>query len=967
MKFIKSFMLVLLSWLPLLAFCDFTLVRNGEAEAVILLDAKATKSAQLGAFELQHHVKLMTGAQLPILQGKAPAGKNIIKIGGDNKGLTGDSSKIEFKGNTLLLTGNDSLIYGKVDYNKPTTFPQVEYECKGSLFAVYDFLEYYCGVRFYGMDEVGTFYKETKNLSVKEKNRIYSPQMDAFRFVWQDDKEYTKIKISPRDYALWQLRWRMSSLFGMTNHNQYSIYFAHWGKAKMHWLGTAFKEKRKELFAKGFDGKNADVDPILRNNYRYDKDLPPQLCYSNKGTVKYYANEVLTYFNGGNVRGGWKNFHGDIPTNRTLVPRFEGKPYFYPIQGGDTGGHCLCSDCKNRFPNDTKDDVSNNKFQFIADVAREAAKTNPAAGVSSLAYIQTLRYPDKVSLPPNVSVQMCLTLYSWWHPVSYQKQMDAYKEWVAKEAKRRPLTLWTYLFSTYWDARLHFGGYKPFPGLYPWKTGEMFKMFAKDGIRGWFTEVELQYNQLEAYVAAMICYDPSLDPNKIIDEYFENYYGAAGPAMKEFYREIEKAYWNPANCPPEWLKRKDVVIGPKGVKHPYWGTGLHSQEVNWAMGTPARMKKLNGLIEKAKKLVKTPNEKIRLQRLIDCVWTNTLEGAREYQLHKLKKSELPYRLRVSKEKDLNGDFTKVDWSKAVKTQIWTNPYGGPAKRKCHAELAADSKYLYIKIFDAQAPERHLMFWREDIEIFFLSGKSYPVYQLAVNPDGEVEQYKYVLKNGKAVSGPYDFKAKVKSEATNKSWAIMMAIPLNKLPLKGSQMSLNFMRTTPSERVIWNPTYTNFYLQGIDCYGVLNIYPQIIQAEQFTYHDKGKSSDMVKDAAALNGNAGRMRGNSGWSVQYVLPKDFIPGKYKVAVSLRVDAPYSDGLRNAIGLYDQKMRKVIASKNIDCKNSISKKYNLFELGTWDLKPGRYIYIGGLSKKMAEANIYMDYIRLIPVNNK
>ena len=150
MKFIKSFMLVLLSWLPLLAFCDFTLVRNGEAEAVILLDEKATKSAQLGAFELQHHVKLMTGVQLPILTGKAPAGKNIIKIGGDNKGLTGDSSKIEFKGNTLLLTGNDSLIYGKVDYNKPTTFPQVEYECKGSLFAVYDFLRgtVYCAFIF---------------------------------------------------------------------------------------------------------------------------------------------------------------------------------------------------------------------------------------------------------------------------------------------------------------------------------------------------------------------------------------------------------------------------------------------------------------------------------------------------------------------------------------------------------------------------------------------------------------------------------------------------------------------------------------------------------------------------------------------------------------------------------------------------------------------------------------------------
>ena len=247
----------------------------------------------------------MTGAELPIIREQTPVAVNQIRIGGENKGMTGDSSKIEFRGNnTLLLTGNDSLVYGKVDYQKPATFPKVEYECKGSLFAVYDFLELYCGVRFYGMDETGTTYPVLKNLSVQEKNRTFSPQLDAFRYVHVDDKNYSKFQVSPRDYALWELRWRMSSLFGLTNHNQYSIYFAHWDKAKMGWLAKAFKGKRKELFAKGFDGKYANVDWILRCNYRYDKDLPPQLCYSNKGTVEYYANEVLTYFNGGNVRGG---------------------------------------------------------------------------------------------------------------------------------------------------------------------------------------------------------------------------------------------------------------------------------------------------------------------------------------------------------------------------------------------------------------------------------------------------------------------------------------------------------------------------------------------------------------------------------------------------------------------------------------------------------------------------------------
>ncbi|MDD4018528.1 MAG: DUF4838 domain-containing protein [Kiritimatiellae bacterium] len=618
---------------------DLTLVRDGRPEAVILLGHQPTRSAQMGAFELQHHVKLITGAVLPIRRGQfqeADRGKVIIRIGGDNSGLSGETSVVKFNGDTILLAGHDTSDDRTVDYAKPETFPAVEYTCKGSLYAVYDFLENQCGVRFYGMDELGTTYRERKTLTVKGADRTFTPPLDAFRVVYDDDryKASCKVKISERDRVLWQLRWRQNLCFGLVNHNQYSVYFAHWGRAKDPRLAKAFIEKRADIFAKGFEGKGAGVDPILSRNYPGDKDLPPQLCYSCGEAVSYYAREALTYYRGGNVLGGWGNFSGGVPTDKAVIPRMEGKPFFYPLQGGDTGGHCLCERCKARFPNDDQDNVSNNKFQFIADVARKAGETEPKAGISTLAYIQTLRYPDRVVLPDNVSVQLCLTVYSWWHPVSRQKQMAAYNEWIAKEARRRPITLWTYLFSTYWDAAHHFGNYKPFPGLYPWKTGELFKQFTRDGIRGWFTEVEMQYNQLEAYVAAKICFDPSLDPDQILDEYFAAMYGEAGDAVKAFYREMERAYWNPGNCPPEWLRDTSKVIGPKGSKRPYWDTGLHSPEVNWTLGTPERMKKLAELLETARTRVATPREKARLERLVDWLWTDTLEGYREHGLVK---------------------------------------------------------------------------------------------------------------------------------------------------------------------------------------------------------------------------------------------------------------------------------------------------------------------------------------------
>ena len=154
---------------------EVTLVRDGKPTAAIVLEAKPTRSAQMGAFELQHHVKLITGATLPIHTKTAPKGtETVIRIGGSNAGLKEETSIIKFTKGEILLTGGDTLDYGKVNYKKEGTFPPIDYHWKGSLFAVYDFLEYYCGVGFYGIHEIDTTYKKRATLTVKEKNRNQS-------------------------------------------------------------------------------------------------------------------------------------------------------------------------------------------------------------------------------------------------------------------------------------------------------------------------------------------------------------------------------------------------------------------------------------------------------------------------------------------------------------------------------------------------------------------------------------------------------------------------------------------------------------------------------------------------------------------------------------------------------------------------------------------------------------------------
>ena len=357
---------------------EFTLVKDGQAEAVILLDQKATRSAQMGAFELQHHVKLITDAELPIVT-SAPADRLVIKIGGEKEDIREEATRIRFGENRILLTGGDTADYAKVNYQNHGTFPSVNYHWKGSLFAVYDFLEEYCDVHFYGISPNDTTYRKRPTLRVTAKDRDFVPGMDAFRDFYDDYFRTGHLRdFTPREQSLWKLRWRASVTYAKTNHNTYSIYFSHWGKAQDKYLDKAFKYIDHDMFAKGYEGKGVSVGPFMEKRYPGDPDLPPQLCYTNPKTIDYYAREGLTYYNGRNVLGGWMNIAGTISPDRNLMPRFPGKPFFYPYEGNDTGAFCKCAECQKLARGDS---FSQTKFRFINNLVKRADELDPKAKI----------------------------------------------------------------------------------------------------------------------------------------------------------------------------------------------------------------------------------------------------------------------------------------------------------------------------------------------------------------------------------------------------------------------------------------------------------------------------------------------------------------------------------------------------------------------------------------------------------
>ena len=228
-----------------------------------------------------------------------------------------------------------------------------------------------------------------------------------------------------------------------------------------------------------------------------------------------------------------------------------GTPWFYPIEPDDNNGFCLCPECLSLFKDKRihgKRPTNYIHFDWISRIAREAATLNPAVNIATLAYNNTLKYPAGLDIAPNVGIQMCITPYDFW--VNYDGSAKKYQEWIDNgEAKKRLLTVWTYMFSGAWYAKFIDKNEFFFPMFAPEHTAKVFRKFAADGIQGWFGEtpdeigMPFWHTQLETYIAHKLADDPTQDSTQMINEFFTLYYGAAAVPMREFYRLIEDAAW----------------------------------------------------------------------------------------------------------------------------------------------------------------------------------------------------------------------------------------------------------------------------------------------------------------------------------------------------------------------------------------------------------------------------------------
>ncbi len=472
-----------------------------------------------------------------------------------------------------------------VPYLTPVPPPLYEYQAQGTSYAVHDFLERFCDVRWYSPGEVGMVYPQTKTLSVSPQNIRRRPAF-LWRSLWPPSAFGILEKLwghpSPQEVQVFFARLKVGGEKYACNHSFYGYY-------------DRFLNTHPEWFARGYEGQ------------------PPQMCYSNPGFISQVVQDARDYFDG-----------------KGLHPGAQASGDYFGLVPMDNNFWCKCEQCQAQLDPARRNAffangyASDYMFGFVNRVAGELRKSHPHKFISCLAYWEYSYYPQRVKLSPNVSVQMCLHVRNWpWHPPVMQNDLSFYRDWVTRDKGRR-LFLW--LYYCFPEEIAMNGGFHCFPGFFAHFASQQFKMFARDGIRGVFLNGLGEL--VDTYVTLKLLDDPSLDVDVLLDELFSRYYGPAGEPLKRFYELVEQTYCNPMNYPEEVRT---------GQVH------LHqSEDLAWGyLGTEERMKKLGELMEEAKRLATGEVERKRVQMWEEGIWRYMVEGREKYTRKKTEEKRAP--------------------------------------------------------------------------------------------------------------------------------------------------------------------------------------------------------------------------------------------------------------------------------------------------------------------------------------
>jgi len=264
----------------------------------------------------------------------------------------------------------------------------------------------------------------------------------------------------------------------------------------------------------------------LRNGTR----LPTQLCLSNPAVLEACI----------------KGLKREIELRPTAK--------YWSVSQEDNDKSCLCDACRALNKKYGGDEQRNSGA--IIYFVNEVAKAFPDKMISTLAYWYTRKAPDHIIPEPNVNIMLC-NIESKRHKPVFETD----------SAFSRDLSNWGKIAQDIliWDYNIQFSNMvSPFPNLHT--IGPNLDFFTDNRVNAFYMQsnssIGGEMAELRTYLICKLLWNPKANPDMIIDDFVNGYYGKAGPYIRKYIDTMRDALL-------ESGFRLDIFGSPEGARDSY--------------------------------------------------------------------------------------------------------------------------------------------------------------------------------------------------------------------------------------------------------------------------------------------------------------------------------------------------------------------------------------------------------------
>jgi hypothetical protein len=443
-----------------------TIAENGEANALIVVAAEATEPEQHAAVELAHFLGQITGAEFAIVN-EARRRQSCIFVGPDAaaRGYRRLSAEGLGEEGVLLQTVRDDLI---VTGGRP----------RGTLYAVYTFLEDILGCRWWSSTESTIPTQAT--IVVDELDYRYVPILEYREPFWFDAHD-----------GDWAVRNKSN--------------------------GNSVRVKEKRGGKHKYEGFVHTFYPLIPPQ-KYFADHPEWFSEIDGKRTTERAQLCLTN----------EEMRQELVKNLRERLRANPEATIASVSQNDWRGNCQCDKCA--AVEKEEGSPAGLMLRFVNAVAEDIEDEFPHVAISTLAYQYTRKPPKLVKPRPNVIVRLCSIECSFSKPLADERNKPFRDDIVGWSKICDRLYIWDYVT----NFRHHI---MPHPNLRV--LGPNVKFFADHSVKGIFEQGAYTTNgaemaELRAWVLAKLLWDPNRDGDALVNEFVEGYYGQAAPHIKAY-------------------------------------------------------------------------------------------------------------------------------------------------------------------------------------------------------------------------------------------------------------------------------------------------------------------------------------------------------------------------------------------------------------------------------------------------